>query len=59
MSQAHPETPRADAVRTGVAAVDEVLDSLAGLDELDVADHPPVFESAHARLRAALDGDDA
>lgn len=46
-----PEPP----VRTGDERVDGVLDSLAGLDDLPVADHVAVFERAHEELRAALD----
>ena len=40
--------------RTGHPAVDEVLASLAGLEERPVAEHVAVFEAAHDRLRAAL-----
>lgn len=39
---------------TGHPAVDEVLASLAGLEERPVAEHVAVFEAAHDRLRAAL-----
>lgn len=59
MTEAHPETYQPDPVRTGVPEVDAVLDSLAGLEETEVAEHPAVFESAHERLRSALDGGDA
>ena len=40
--------------RTGHAAVDQVLESLEGLDETPVAGQVPVFEAAHETLRAAL-----
>lgn len=43
--------------RTGVAAVDGVLDSLVDLDERPVAQHVTVFEQAHDGLRRALDAD--
>lgn len=39
---------------TGDARVDEVLGWLAALDDLPVAEHVAVFESAHAALREAL-----
>ncbi len=39
---------------TGQAAVDAVLESLAELDELPVADHVAVFDQAHDGLRQAL-----
>lgn len=56
MTEAPSYTPEPEPVRTGVADVDAVLDSVAGLDESDVAEHPAVFEDAHERLRRALDG---
>lgn len=56
MSEARPETTDSEPVRTGVEEVDAVLESVAGLDEQDVAAHPAVFEAAHERLRSALDG---
>ena len=45
-----------DPVRTGVAEVDAVLDSVLALDEAPVEEHPAVFDAAHERLRRALDG---
>lgn len=39
---------------TGHPVVDEVLNSLATLETVPVAEHVAVFESAHDRLRAAL-----
>jgi hypothetical protein len=51
-----PETPDAEPQRTGVEEVDDVLDSMQGLDERPVEEHPAVFERAHERLRQALDG---
>ena len=56
MSEVHPETTGTEPVRTGVAEVDEVLETLDALAETEVAEHPAVFEAAHERLRAALDG---
>lgn len=47
--------PDYSATRTGVDSVDQVLDSLDGLDELPVEEHVEVFEQAHERLRGALD----
>jgi hypothetical protein len=47
-------------VRTGVEEVDDVLDSVEGLEGTPVDDHVAVFEAAHDRLRRALDaGPDA
>ena len=46
----------AEPQRTGVEVVDDVLASMRGLDESPVDEHPAVFESAHDRLRQALDG---
>ncbi|MGZ5404694.1 MAG: hypothetical protein ACXWDL_08605 [Nocardioides sp.] len=56
MTEAQFSQPDPEPVRTGVAEVDAVLDSVAGLDETDVAEHPAVFEGAHERLRRSLDG---
>ena len=62
MSELEPEAtdevstaPGSEPVRTGDEAVDAVLDSLDGLDERPVDEHVAVFESAHERLRGALD----
>lgn len=41
---------------TGNTDVDEVLQSLETLDELPLEQHVAVFERAHERLRALLDG---
>lgn len=49
----HPDPPD-QALRTGNAAVDEVLGSLADLDQAPLAEHPGAFERAHDALRAAL-----
>ena len=54
MSETRPES--SEPVRTGVAEVDAVLESVEALDDVPVAEHPPVFESAHEQLRRALDG---
>lgn len=51
----HAADHTAAAERTGVPAVDEVLDEVAALSERPVAEHVAVFESAHERLRRALD----
>jgi len=40
---------------TGHPAVDAVLASLEGLEDMPVHDHVAVFESAHDSLRRALD----
>jgi hypothetical protein len=42
-------------VRTGVEEVDDVLDSVDGLESRPVDQHVAVFEDAHDRLRSALD----
>ncbi len=42
-------------LRTGNPRVDGVLDDLAGLDDLPVAEHLAVFEKAHEALREALE----
>lgn len=47
--------PAADPVRTGVPAVDAVLESLDGLDDRPIEEHVAVFERAHEQLRRALD----
>jgi hypothetical protein len=41
---------------TGDAAVDAVVASLRGLDDLPVAEHVAVFERAHESLRQVLNG---
>ncbi|MFT3871944.1 MAG: hypothetical protein QM714_04730 [Nocardioides sp.] len=45
-------------LRTGSPRVDGVLDDLAGLDDLPVAEHLAVFERAHEALREALEAPD-
>lgn len=47
---------RAEQLRTGNEAVDEVLASMDGLSDLPLEEHVTVFERAHERLRGALDG---
>jgi hypothetical protein len=42
-------------VRTGVEDVDAVLDSVDDLEGRPVDEHVATFESAHERLRGALD----
>ena len=64
--QQEPSSPDVDPAQTGqefaepertrVEEVDDVLDSLQGLDESPVEEHPAVFERAHEQLRQALDG---
>ena len=41
---------------TGDEAVDAVVTSMDGLDDLPVADHVAVFEQAHETLRRTLAG---
>lgn len=50
------EEPGEATETTGNEAVDRVLESLTGLDELPVDDHVEIFEKAHDQLRGALDG---
>ena len=45
----------AEPERTGVEEVDDVLESVEGLEGTPVDEHVAVFESAHERLRGALD----
>jgi hypothetical protein len=59
--QAHHPVPddtatAPDAEPTGHPAVDEVLASLARLEDRPAAEHVEVFEAAHERLRGALAG---
>lgn len=54
--QSETSPPDAGPERTGVQVVDDVLDSMRGLDDRPVEEHPAVFESAHQQLRQALDG---
>ena len=51
------EVEPGDGVATGDPWVDEVLASLAGLDERPVSEHAALFEQAHEKLRAALEPD--
>jgi hypothetical protein len=39
---------------TGDARVDEAIEGLAVLGELPLAEHPPVLEAVHDRLREIL-----
>jgi hypothetical protein len=52
--QAAPPAGSRDAAPTGHAAVDAVVDMMAGLDGRPVSEHVAVFEAAHDRLRDAL-----
>jgi hypothetical protein len=45
-----------DVESTGDPAVDAVVASLRGLDELPVSEHVAVFERAHESLRQILSG---
>jgi hypothetical protein len=40
---------------TGLASVDTVVESVAGLEDRPVEEHVEVFETAHEQLRRALD----
>jgi hypothetical protein len=53
-SEADPAAGLASGPEAGHALVDRVLASLDGLEQRPVADHVAVFESAHLRLREAL-----
>jgi hypothetical protein len=57
---AQPETvpPEPERVRTGVADVDEVITAVEELEERPIEEHVGVFETAHERLRRALDASD-
>jgi hypothetical protein len=46
---------KGDAVRTGVADVDAVLEAVEDLADRPLEEHVAVFEDAHGRLRRALD----
>ena len=50
-------TADGESVRTGVAAVDEVLASVDALAGTPVEQHVAVFGAAHDALRRALDVD--
>lgn len=58
---AEPETVPAEPerVRTGVEGVDEVIVAVEELEERPIEEHVGVFETAHDRLRRALDATDA
>lgn len=49
------EAPPEEPIRTGVARVDAVVDSVSGLAERPVDEHVAVFEEAHDELRRTLD----
>ncbi|WP_292604803.1 hypothetical protein [Nocardioides sp. REDSEA-S30_B4] len=44
-------------VRTGVASVDAVIESVEALADRPLAEHAAVFTAAQERLRRALDAD--
>jgi hypothetical protein len=48
-------TPGHVPASTGIAAIDTVLDLVAGLDARPLDEHAAVFETAHQQLRQALD----
>jgi hypothetical protein len=54
VSEQSHTSPPVEPERTGIDSVDQVLDSLAGLDQAPLSEHVAVFESAHDRLRASL-----
>jgi hypothetical protein len=47
-----------DRVRTGIGDVDEVIVAVEQLEERPIEEHAGVFETAHERLRRALDASD-
>jgi hypothetical protein len=47
-----------DPVRTGVREVDAVIAAVEQLEERPIEEHVGVFETAHDRLRRALDDTD-
>ena len=57
---AEPETvpPEPERVRTGVPGVDEVIVAVEELEERPIEEHVGAFETAHERLRRALDASD-
>jgi hypothetical protein len=46
-----------EATRTGLPAVDAVLDDVDGLDDRPLDEHLAAFERAHDSLRSALDAE--
>jgi len=48
------ERSQATAAGTGDTRVDEAIERLATLGELPLAEHPPVLEAVHDRLREIL-----
>ncbi len=44
---------------TGLSRVDAVVDAVATMGTVDLAEHVQVYEQAHRELRAALDDPDA
>ena len=48
------ERPRAAAEGTGDPRVDKAIEELAALAELPLAEHPPVLEAVHDKLREIL-----
>ena len=54
--QAEPEAVQEQPETTSDPAVDAVVSSLRGLDELPVTEHVAVFEQAHESLRQVLSG---
>ncbi|HWJ67251.1 MAG TPA: hypothetical protein VNT31_11265 [Nocardioides sp.] len=49
------EVPVPAPTPTGIEAVDQVLDLVAGLAARPLGEHAAVFEEAHGGLRRALD----
>lgn len=48
------ERSREPAEATGDPRVDQAIEGLAQLGELPIAEHPPVLEAVHDRLREIL-----
>jgi hypothetical protein len=53
---AEPAQDATEPETTGEEAVDAVVASLRGLDDLPVSEHVAVFERAHESLRQVLSG---
>ena len=56
MSKQSRSPDRIEQPTTGDEAVDAVVASLRGLDDLPVSEHVAVFERAHESLRQVLSG---
>jgi hypothetical protein len=47
--------PEPERVRTGMADIDEVIAAVEELEDRPIEEHVGVYETAHDRLRRALD----